>query len=170
MKRRLAVTVLCLVLILLNTNVNAFTNEGTGIQHQATEEKITEETHEEIHAEPHKAVPVPKIYYFYWGVLLLTLLIVAGYFYRIYKELPQRETLTFAALLIICGLVLYLVEQMPSFAGYFDTGKKIFVEGYHEPVVMSFLRFIYKIVLGILFVVYAFLGMEHHGSHKSVPT
>ncbi len=155
---------LCLVFVLLNTNLIVLTGEETSEQHQVTEQKITEETHEEMHPEPHAVAPVPKVYYFYWIVLLLTLLIVVAYFYRTHGELPKRETLALAKLLIILGLVLYIIEQMPSLAGYFDTEKKIFVEGYHESVVTSSLRLIYKTVLGILLVVYAFLGI--HEEHK----
>ncbi len=188
MKKRLILIVWWLVFIFLSTNVIAFPGKENSSKYRAVEYKVTEETHEEIHSEPHpvtlrqvffgpnsgreqnnselaeELVSVPKIYYLYWIVLLLTLLIVVAYFYRTHGELPKNETLTLAGLLTILGLFLYLIEQMPSLSGYFDTEKKNFVEGYHESMVASSLRLIYKTVLGILLVIYAFLGIheEHH--------
>ncbi len=188
MKKRLILIVPWLVFILLNTNVIAFSGKEKSGEYPAVEHKVIEETHEEIHDESRPVTPrqvpsgpnagreqnkselalelvsVPKTYYLYWIILLLTLLIIVAYFYRTHGELPKRETLTLAGLLIILGLFLYLIEQMPSLSGYFDTEKKKFVEGYHEPVVTSSLRLIYKTVLGIFFVVYAFSGI--HEEHK----
>jgi len=147
MKKRLVVTILLLLLGLITTRILTFA--GT-----------VEEKHKPILTEPvehyelQAVVSTPKMYYFYWLVLGVTLLIVVGYFYKIQRGPLHQETQILALILIILGISLYFIDQLPSVAGY------------HEPTVLGLIKFIYRIILGILFMVYAYLGMEHHNLHK----
>ncbi len=148
MKKILIVTGLILLLGLITT-------------HTVMPAKIPEEKHQPTlsepgeHQETHTVVPTPKMYYFYWAILGITLLTIVTYFYKIHRELPQHETKTLAIILVILGITLYFFDQLPSVATY------------HEPTVIGLIKFVYRMVLGILFTVYAFFGIEHHGSHKS---
>jgi len=174
-------------IFIYGTGVNAFAKKETGGQHPVTEQNITEETDKEIHTEAvehpevHKVVlqpvqdnpepaegfvPAPRIYYFYWLLLIMTFLILVGYFYTIHREAPHRETKTLALILVVLGITLYFVDQLPSLAGFFDMERKVFVEGYHESTSIGLIKFVYRIVLSILFVVYAFLGVHEEHKHE----
>lgn len=156
MKKRLIVTVLTLLLGLITTSiVNSAViheEEYKPTLTEPVEHHVPEEIHEEIHAEPHAVVPTPKMYYFYWTILGITLLTIVTYFYKIHRELPQHETKTLAIILVILGMTLYFLDQLPSVATY------------HEPTVIGLIKFVYRMVLGILFTVYAFFGI--HEEHK----
>lgn len=129
--------------------------------------------HDAEHSGGHKAAgghghdahhaPPPLIYYINWGLILIGFIITCFYCLTVYKRgKPKHEGLGLAMLLIILVIVLYVTNQLPSVQRHFDPASHQFADGYHESSVIGFVKFIYKMALGICLTIYGIIGREDH--------
>ncbi|MEW5801976.1 MAG: hypothetical protein AB1847_07715 [bacterium] len=109
------------------------------------------------HAGDNHAEAIPLFYKLYWtgSISMVVLLII--YFFYLYKKEKYWLVKFLTFLLLFLAFSLYLIEQGQSFAGYFDPVRHLFMPGYHEANTIGFLRFIYKLTLGIALCVYGFM-------------
>jgi uncharacterized membrane protein len=122
------------------------------------------EVHEVDSAEVHSAsvsghgdnIPIPFMYKLYWIGLISMMILIMLYFFLFYRKENYQSLKSLTILLILLAFSLYLLEQGRVFTGYFDPVRHVFVSGYHEANNMGFLRFIYKLVLGIALCGYGF--------------
>jgi len=115
---------------------------------------------------PQDSFSVPLLYELYWiGSISMVVLLIFYFFYLYKKEkLWLVKPLTF--LLLFLALSLYLMEQGQTFTGHFDPARHLFVPGYHEANDIGFLRFIYKLTLGIALCVYGFTNFLARQKNK----
>lgn len=100
---------------------------------------------------------IPLLYKLYWvGAISMVVLLIV-YFFFLYKKEKYQLVEPLIFLLIFLALSLYLMEQGHVFSGYFDPARHLFVPGYHEANDIGFLRFIYKLTLGVALCVYGFI-------------
>jgi len=114
------------------------------------------------HGDGHHAGP-PLIYYANWAVLFLGIVLCGLYLIRVVKVgKPHHETLLLAFIFVCMAYFLFIsANHIPSMARQFDMKTLTFVDGYHEPPVLGFVKFVYRIVFGALLTVYAIVGMHH---------
>lgn len=95
--------------------------------------------------------------YVYWIILILLFILILYFFlYRINKQSEffqygnwwQKNI--FSLLLIILGFSLYFIEQITK---------------YEENPIIGFVRFFYKVVIGVFLLVYGLMG-RHEESEK----
>jgi len=104
---------------------------------------------------------VPLIYLFYWGILILVMVIILIYFVYRYKRHQSKPIIPLAVFLILFGLMIYILEIIaPTFSGKFDLSTLRIVHEFHESPSLGFMRFIYKFILGIFMAFFAFLNMD----------
>jgi cytochrome bd-type quinol oxidase subunit 2 len=128
------------------------TRSGHGAEHETAD----------AHGNGHHVQP-PFIYYLSWGLLGFTFIIVCSYCLWVFKRgKPKHEGLTLAVFLVLLAIALYALNQFPELQRHFDPASHQFVDGYHESATFGFVKFIYKVALGILLMIYALIGMEHH--------
>jgi len=99
---------------------------------------------------------VPLLYELYWFGCISMVVLLIFYFLYLYKKEKFRLVKPLTFLLLFLALSLYLMEQGQIFTGHFDPVRHLFVAGYHEANEIGFLRFIYKLTLGIALCVYGF--------------
>jgi hypothetical protein len=105
---------------------------------------------------PSPYLEVPLFYELYWIGLISMVILLIFYFFYLYKKEKFRFVKPLTFLLLFLALSLYLMEQGQTFTGHFDPVRHLFVSGYHEATEIGFLRFIYKLTLGIALCVYGF--------------
>ena len=110
----------------------------------------------------HHQAEIPSLYYIHWGLLGISFLIVSIITIRAYKSKSQHNNSILTGLFILVAVSLYSLDQLPALHGYFDATTHKFISGYHESSPIGFIKFIYKVALGIFMTVYAFLGMHKH--------
>ena len=104
---------------------------------------------------------IPPLYYLYWVLLGLAFTIGCAYCLWIYKwGRPKQEGLALAKTLIGLAVILYLINQAPQLKNHFDPIKHQFVVGYQEPPRIGFIKFFYKIGLGILLIIYGLIDRK----------
>lgn len=103
---------------------------------------------------------IPMAYLFYWGILILVMVIILVYFVFRYKSGQLRPMTPLAVFLVFSVLIAYLIEITPVFSGRFDQVTFGFTHGFHERPNLGFLRFVYKFLLGIFLTFFAFLNMD----------
>jgi len=107
--------------------------------------------------------PPPSIYYLYWMFLGLTFVIVCFYCLWVYKKgKPEHEGLSLSIILVSLVIILYAMNQFPELQRHFDSASRQFVNGYYESTTAGFVKFIYKIMLGILLMIYGLMGKKQH--------
>ncbi|MGA1874030.1 MAG: hypothetical protein ACMUIA_00310 [bacterium] len=158
-QRRLRFTVWpVLVLLLLFSSMEclglAFSEEKTPQDIHHTESHHGEPTHSGKEHAP--SGPVPMTYRVYWIGLIILAVLILGYFLIMYKKERIRLFPSLTVLLFLLAIFLYILEQLPFFAGYFEPARG-FIPGYHEPNTIGFLRFLYKLLLGIGLCAYGFV-------------
>ncbi len=57
---------------------------------------------------------------------------------------------------------MYTLDQFPEVLRHWDAASHQFVDGYHEAPGLGFVKFIYKMGLGILLTIYGIIGREAH--------
>jgi len=111
---------------------------------------------------------VPLIYLFYWGTLILVMVIILIYFVYRFKRKPGRPIISLAIFLVLFVVVIYGFEILtPVFSGRFDLTTSKIVHEFHESANLGFMRFLYKFLLGVFLTVFAFLNLDRK-RYKSV--
>ena len=103
----------------------------------------------------------PLAYLFYWGILILSMVVILIYFVYRYKRKHDRPLFPLAIFLILFGVSIYMIEVSPLFSGRFDPVQMKFVHGFHEGTNLVSMRFFYKFFLGIFLTFFAFLNLDH---------
>lgn len=110
----------------------------------------------------------PLIYLFYWGILILVMVVILVYFVIRYKRGQEKPVISLGVALVIFVLTAYLIEITPIFSGRFDPDTFKFVHEFHESPNLGFLRFMYKFLLGIFLTFFAFLNMNRKKFHMKL--
>jgi hypothetical protein len=110
---------------------------------------------------------VPLAYLFYWGILILVMVIILIYFVYRRKNKDLKPMIPLAVFLVLFALAIYIIEIItPAFSGRFDLETLRVIHEYHEAPDLGFLRFIYKFILGIFMTIFAFLNMDRKDLNK----
>ncbi|MFH0925336.1 MAG: hypothetical protein V1872_06845 [bacterium] len=80
---------------------------------------------------------------------------------RIKRKQLQHEGHLLAWFLVLVTLSLYTIDQLHSVFGFFDPIKNEFVTNYKELFIVSIIKLFYKIIFGIMLMIYGFLGMKN---------
>ncbi len=105
-------------------------------------------------------VEVPILYLFFWGILLLVMVIILIYFVVRYKHGQKGPIISLALFFVILVLAAYFLETTPILSKTFDSETLTFISKFHEDNKLGFLRFVYKFLLGIFLTLFAFLNMD----------
>ncbi|MEW6381845.1 MAG: hypothetical protein AB1611_19900 [bacterium] len=100
---------------------------------------------------------IPLLYKLYWVGLIAMVVLMVSYFFFLHQREKHRLIKPLTLLFIFLALSLYLMEQGQILSGYFDSAAKVFVPGYHEVNEIGFLRFFYKLTLGIALWAFGFI-------------
>ena len=98
----------------------------------------------------------PLLYKLYWIGSISMVVLLIFYFLYLYKKEKYRFVKPLTFVLLFLALSLYLMEQGRIFTGHFDPVSHLFIPGYQEANEIGFLRFIYKLTLGIALCAYGF--------------
>jgi hypothetical protein len=129
-------------------------DQEKGFMHEGSHESVVNEDHESPSG-------MPLVYLFYWGILILIMVIILIYFVYRFKKKQARPIIPLAVFLVLFALSIYALEIIaPTFTGRFDPGSLRVVHEFHEGTNMGFLRFLYKFLLGIFMTVFAFLNLD----------
>lgn len=104
----------------------------------------------------------PKIYVIQWYLLVLIFVVGLWYFIKVRNGKPHEESLLPGYVLVLLVFGYYVLSYLPA------------IKGYHEPVKLGFLRFVFLVLGCFLVTKYGVLGRheEHsagHGEHAAAP-
>ncbi|MGA1790323.1 MAG: hypothetical protein ACMUIM_02465 [bacterium] len=128
--------------------------QDKGMEYEGTHESAMHEDHE---------IPsgMPLVYLFYWGILILIMVIILIYFVYRFKKKQTRPIIPLAVFFVLFAIAIYVLEIMaPTFTGRFDPVSLRVVNGFHEGTNLGFLRFLYKFLLGIFMTFFAFFNLD----------
>jgi hypothetical protein len=133
-----------------------YKNTGHEISHKAKD-----------HMDHDHQEEIPLAYLFYWGILILVMVIILIYFVSRHKNKHSEPMIPLAVFLVLFALSIYILEIIsPVFSGRFDTETLRIVHEFHEAPDLGFLRFFYKFILGIFMTVFAFLNLNRKGLNQ----
>jgi hypothetical protein len=111
----------------------------------------------------------PLLYKLYWIGSISMVVLLIFYFLYLYKKEKYRFVKPLTFVLLFLALSLYLIEQGRIFTGHFDPVRHLFIPGYQEANEIGFLRFMYKLTLGIALCAYGFTNfLASQKSKKSI--
>ncbi len=126
---------------------------------------------EQIQAQSHGAAPsateghggghaaAPRIYVIQWYLLVLIFVVGLWYFIKVRNGKPHQESLLPGYILVVLVFGYYVLSYLPA------------IKGYHEPVKLGFLRFVFLVLGCFLVTKYGVLGRheEHAAGHGEHP-
>lgn len=137
-------------------------HHGENLGEHFGKDTVYEPSHEgKGHIDKDHQAEVPLAYLFYWGILILVMVIILIYFVYRRKNKGAKPIIPLAVFLVLFALSIYIIEIItPAFAGRLDMKALKIVYEFHESPNLGFLRFIYKFALGIFMTLFAFLNMN----------
>ncbi|MCL6582475.1 MAG: hypothetical protein K6U11_02440 [bacterium] len=136
--------------------------ESGHIKESAHSELITTLSHNSDQGEiNHHSTSIPVLYKLYWIGLIIMVVLMVGYFFFLHPKEKYQFIKPLTIIFILLALSLYLIEQGRVFTGYFDpSAGGRFVSGYHENNEIGFLRFVYKLTLGMALWAFGFITYQ----------
>ncbi len=101
----------------------------------------------------------PRIYVIQWYLLVLIFIVGLWYFIKVRNRKPHEESLLPGYILVVLVFGYYVLSYLPA------------IKGYHEPVKLGFLRFVFLVLGCFLVTKYGVLGRheEHSAGHGEHP-